>query len=99
MTTTSDQRLPTMQETTSATRHRLGLSRDFGGIHKGLALLVLSTLPASAFAYIDPNAGGMLFQILMPVFAAIAGAWLFLRRWIAACFIRLWEKLTKPGSK
>ena len=31
--------------------------------------------PAPCFAYIDPNAGGMLFQLLAPLFAAIIGCW------------------------
>lgn len=55
--------------------------------------------PSLAFAYVDPNAGGMLFQLLMPLFAAIAGAWLFLRRFIAACFVKLWRKLTGSDPK
>ena len=38
-----------------------------------LILIVLVSLPASA--YVDPS-GGMLFQILMPMLAAIWGAWM-----------------------
>ena len=57
-----------------------------------LLALLLPALPA--WAYIDPNAGGMLFQLLAPMFAAIVGAWLFLRRWIAAQLRRLWNRLT-----
>jgi len=57
-----------------------------------LLALLLPALPA--WAYIDPNAGGMLFQLLAPMFAAIVGAWLFLRRWIAAQLRRLWHRLT-----
>jgi len=55
-----------------------------------VACLVLCS---PAYAYIDPNAGGMLFQLLAPVFAAIVGAWLFLRRWIADLFRRLMHKI------
>ncbi len=61
-------------------------------------LLVLATAlllaPSAALAYIDPNAGGMLFQLLAPVLAAAVGAWLFLRRWIADAARRLWFRLT-----
>lgn len=57
-------------------------------------LFVLALLPASAWAYIDPNAGGLLFQLLAPLFAAAVGAWLFLRRWIADLLRRLWRRLT-----
>lgn len=56
--------------------------------------LVAAVSCNSAFAYIDPNAGGMLFQLLAPVFAAIVGAWLFLRRWIADLARRIWFKLS-----
>lgn len=60
-----------------------------------LTLVVLLALFCSpAFAYIDPNAGGMLFQLLAPLFAALVGAWLFLRRWIADLVQRLWHRIT-----
>ena len=55
---------------------------------------LLSTLPPGAWAYIDPNASGMLFQLMAPLFAAIVGAWLFLRRFIADQLRRLWRRLT-----
>lgn len=60
-----------------------------------LLLLVLwLSLTGSAQAYVDPNAGGMLFQLLAPVMAAIVGGWLFLRRWIADLARRAWRRLT-----
>lgn len=71
-------------------------------VFKFMHLACATTLllaPSIAFAYIDPNAGGVLFQLLMPLFAAIAGGWLFLRRWIAACFVKLWRKLTGSNPK
>lgn len=37
--------------------------------------LVLLILPFPAYAYVDPNAGGILFQILFPVLVAIAAVW------------------------
>ena len=52
----------------------------------GLACLVASS---GAHAYIDPNAGGMLFQLLAPVIAAIVGAWMVARRWIVDAVKRL----------
>lgn len=57
------------------------------------AVLALLLGPGAAYAYIDPNAGGMLFQLLAPVFAAAVGAWLFLRRWIADTVRNLWHRL------
>ena len=60
-----------------------------------LALL----LPGSAFAYIDPNAGGLLFQLLAPLFAAVVGGWLFLRRWISEQLRRLWRRITGRAAE
>jgi len=59
-----------------------------------LLLLAALLLPCAAQAYIDPNAGGMLFQLLAPLFAAFVGAWIFLRRWAAEQARRLWRRLT-----
>ncbi|MDL5032881.1 hypothetical protein QRD43_13280 [Pelomonas sp. APW6] len=52
----------------------------------GLACLLASP---GAFAYIDPNAGGMLFQLLAPVIAAVVGAWMVARRWLVDAVKRL----------
>lgn len=59
--------------------------------------LALMSLPAHA--YIDPNAGGMLFQLLAPLFAAVVGVWLFLRQWITALARRMWRRLTGRGAE
>ena len=59
-----------------------------------ILLLALGLQPDTALAYIDPNAGGLLFQLLAPMFAAAVGAWLFLRRWIAEAVRNLWHRLT-----
>ena len=61
-----------------------------------LRLLLFATLllPTAAWAYIDPNAGGMLLQLLAPLFAAVVGGWLFLRRWIADLARRVWRRVT-----
>lgn len=64
----------------------------------GLVLcLLMVTTPAHA--YVDPNAGGMLFQLLAPVFAGIVGVWLFLRQWISAFVRRLWRRLTGRNAE
>jgi Flp pilus assembly protein TadB len=66
------------------------------GMHQSLPLLLLLLLsPGTVLAYVDPNAGGQLLQLLAPVFAAIAGAWLFLRRWLADVARRWWHRLTR----
>lgn len=61
---------------------------------RSLLLLILVVVPLPALAYVDPNAGGFLLQLLAPLFAAIAGAWLFLRRAIADFLRRLWQRWT-----
>ena len=47
---------------------------------------------APAFAYIDPNAGGFLYQIIFPVLIAISAGWI----WIKKAAIALWKKIF-PG--
>ena len=70
--------------------------RSFGSRLAALSstFVLLCLHSGMAHAYIDPNAGGMLFQLLAPVFAAAVGAWLFLRRWIAEAVRNLWHRLT-----
>jgi hypothetical protein len=69
------------------------------GFDSLVVALLLCCGMSEANAYIDPNAGGMLFQLLAPVFAAVVGAWLFLRRWIADACRRLWARLTGRGEQ
>jgi len=56
---------------------------------RGLLLLTIVLTPVPALAYIDPNTGGMIFQMLAPLLAAITGAWLFAKDKIKAVFYRL----------
>ena len=37
-------------------------------------------LGSNCLGYIDPKAGGWLFQLLFPLFVAIGGVWMFLRK-------------------
>ncbi|HEB64750.1 MAG TPA: hypothetical protein ENJ02_04320 [Chloroflexi bacterium] len=50
---------------------------------------VFSALFSTRLAYIDPNTGGMLFQLLAVLFAAISGAVLVFSRQIKSAFARL----------
>lgn len=59
--------------------------------------LALFSMPAQA--YIDPNAGGMLFQLLAPLFATLIGVWLFLRQWISGLLRRVWRLLTGRNAE
>ncbi len=61
--------------------------------------LCLALVCMPAHAYIDPNAGGMLFQLLAPLFATVIGVWLFLRQWISALLRRVWRRLTGRNAE
>jgi hypothetical protein len=59
---------------------------------KGALLVCLLLASGPALAYIDPNAGGFLFQLLAPLFAAAVGAWVFLRRWVSETVRNAWNR-------
>lgn len=53
-------------------------------------IAVLACLPLrSAYAYIDPNSAGALYQFLFPLIIAIGSAFAFLRRTIVRACSRL----------
>lgn len=59
-----------------------------------VTIFVLLLLRAnSAAAYIDPNAGGTIFQFFMPILTMIIGGWILFRRWLGYACSRLWRKL------
>lgn len=49
-------------------------------------ILVLAVIPVPAFAYIDPNAGGLLFQILTPLLAVLGAGIVFAREQVSRIF-------------
>lgn len=57
-----------------------------------IALAVLAS-GQEAHAYIDPNVGGWLYQLLFPLLIAIAGAWAVLRHKISAFFSAFAKRL------
>lgn len=53
-------------------------------------IAVLTCMPMkAAYAYIDPNSAGALYQFLFPLLVAIGSAFAFLRRTILSAFARL----------
>jgi hypothetical protein len=49
----------------------------------GFGLIVVFIInPSYAFAYIDPNTGGFMFQLLFPIVSAIGLAYLFFKNQI-----------------
>jgi hypothetical protein len=63
-----------------------------------LAALLIFGLVQNANAYVDPNSAGPLFQMLFPLFVAVASMFALLRRMIK----RAWNRLTSvflPGAR
>lgn len=58
-----------------------------------LALAALALVAPEAHAYIDPNVGGWLYQLLFPLLIALAGAWAALRHKISRLFSALARRL------
>ena len=53
------------------------------------AFLLVLGLAGQADAYVDPNTGGYIFQILFPIVSAIVAAFLFFKSQI----VNLWKKI------
>ena len=58
-----------------------------------LAIAALLSGAPEAHAYIDPNVGGWLYQLLFPLLIAIAGAWAVLRHKISEFFSSFAKRL------
>lgn len=58
-----------------------------------LILAALASVAPDAQAYIDPNVGGWLYQLLFPLLIALAGAWAALRHKISQLFSALARRL------
>ncbi len=59
------------------------------------AVVSVLLLPLDCYAYIDPNAGGWLFQMLFPILVAIGGLWSIFRQRIGA----LWDRIFRRNDK
>ena len=56
-----------------------------------LIILSLQLSANEAHAYVDPNTGGYVFQLLYPIFVAIGIGYFFLKRQIKQLFLSLLE--------
>jgi hypothetical protein len=63
-----------------------------------LVLIVSLTAAQSALAYIDPNTGGMLFQVLAAGFAVFSGIILIFSRQIRSALGRAKRSLRSPSN-
>ena len=64
----------------------------------GMAMAIACTWllsPSQAWAYVDPNASGYIFQLLFPIITAIGAGFVFLRQKIANLLKRMMGK-SKP---
>ena len=58
--------------------------------HLRIATLVLMLGAAPAcHAYIDPNTGGFIYQLLFPLIVAVAAGW----RWVKMGVVSIWHRL------
>lgn len=66
-----------------------------------LALLAFALAAGDAQAYLDPNAGGLLYQILFPLIVAIGAAWAGLRHKVAYWWSLMRDALSrrKPAGQ
>lgn len=55
--------------------------------------------PLEAWAYLDPNAGGILYQLLFPLIVAIGAAWAGLRYRIGHWWSRLFGKSSNAADE
>ncbi len=51
-----------------------------------------------AYAYVDPNAGGLISQILTPLLIFAAAGLTFLRKQVAAAFVGLSRRLRRRAD-
>lgn len=51
-------------------------------------------IPATAFAYLDPNSAGLLYQIFFPLVVAVTLAW----RWIKDTASSIWLRLRRRSD-
>lgn len=77
---------------------------DYGNKKFGLKvffflLILLLGIPSSALAYIDPNTGNIIFQILFPIITAIVTGYLFCKNAISRKFNSLKARLGEKSCK
>jgi hypothetical protein len=63
-----------------------------------LALIFMAADARPAQAYINPNTGGMLFQVLAVAFASLSAIVLFFSRQIRTAFARVMRTLRDGGA-
>ena len=65
------------------------------GLFAGCFFLIAS----DAYAYVDPNTGGYVFQILFPIVSAITAGYIFFKTQIKRAIGRMVEMFRKNSDK
>ena len=63
-----------------------------------VCILSLILIATPAYAYIDPNAAGLISQIIAPLLIAAAAGMTFLRKQIGAAFAALSRRLRRRAD-
>ncbi len=69
--------------------------RNFRGVFFCSVVVPVLLVPVDCYAYIDPNVGGWLFQLLFPILVAIGGAYSIFRHRIGALWHRIFRRTEK----
>jgi hypothetical protein len=92
----SDQYIDHRETSSAKVYHRLGKIKTI------LIILLTSSFwvanAVDAFAYVDPNTGGYVFQLLFPVLSAAGLAYLFLKRQIKLLCVRIYSFVKRAFS-
>jgi hypothetical protein len=62
------------------------------------AVLCLVFVATPAYAYIDPNAAGLLSQIITPLLVAAAAGFTFFRKQVGSLFSRMSRRLRRRAD-
>jgi hypothetical protein len=61
-------------------------------------LLIFAAMTEPAFAYVDPNAGGLIAQIVTPLLLILAVTWNRIRRLVVVAARRVWHFLLEKTN-
>lgn len=67
---------------------------------KGFFIFLLLVLfPLNSYAYIDPNAGGIIFQFLFPIVAGLGALLTVFRKRLSSFFSRILNRVKKSYDR
>jgi hypothetical protein len=63
---------------------------------------MLATFSARVAAYVDPNMGGFIFQLLAPLFALVLAAWMFFAdriKWVYTLLVSVFNRQSRKQKR